>query len=120
MYVVYLCRSPNEKNHQSKSLSDIVMQMWIKRRHILIHDYSLVGYLMALHPSIMQHCLVNKTMLHAAAAVNLVLKLLLNPALVGMDKEREKARLINTFHAEYRDYTCRMGHFACVRIWVSA
>jgi hypothetical protein len=68
----------------------------------------------------MDHCLINKTMKHVNAAENLVTKLLLNPALVGMDREREKARLINTFHAEYRDFSCRMGHFSRVHIWVSA
>jgi hypothetical protein len=73
--------------------------MWIKHCHLLIHDYTLVGCLLALHPTIMQHCLVNKTLLHVTPAENLVLKLLLNPALFGMDKEREKAILINTFDA---------------------
>lgn len=68
----------------------------------------------------MQHCLVNKSLKHVEAAENLITKLLLNPALVGMDREREKARLINTFHSEYRDFSCRMGHFARVHIWVSA
>ena len=55
---------------------------------------------------------MNKTMQHVEAAEKLVTKLLLNPALVGMDREHGKARLINTFHSEYRDFSCRMGHFA--------
>jgi hypothetical protein len=94
--------------------------MWIKRRHLLVHDYSLVGYLLSPHPSIMDHCTVNKTLKHVDAAERLVEKLLLNPALFGMDKEREKARLINTFHSEYREFSCHMGHFARIHIWVSA
>jgi hypothetical protein len=94
--------------------------MWIKRCHLLVHDYSLVGYLLAPHPSIMDHCNVNKTLKHVNAGERLVEKLLLNPALFGMDKEQEKARLINTFHSEYRDFSCRMGHFARIHIWVSA
>jgi hypothetical protein len=63
---------------------------------------------------------VNKTLKHVDAAERLVEKLLLNPALFGMDKEREKARLINTFHSEYREFSCHMGHFARIHIWVSA
>lgn len=120
LIIFHFYRSPKAEDHTGDTLTDVVMRMWIKRRHLLIHDYSLVGYLMAPHPSIMQHCLVNKTLLHVEAAENLVSKLLLNPSLVGMEKEREKARLINIFHKEYRDFTCRMGHFARVHIWVSA
>ena len=90
--------------------------------HLIVHDYSLIGYLLAcLHPSsIIHHCLLNKTMKHVEAVEKLVAKLLLNPALVGMDREREKARLIYTFHSEYRDFSCRMEHFVRVLIWVLA
>jgi len=116
----HFCSSPDADDYQDDSLTSVVMRMWIKRRHLLVHDYSLVGYLLAPHPSIMDHCMMNKTLKHVDAAERLVEKLLLNPALFGMDKEREKARLINTFHSEYRDFSCHMGHFARIHIWVSA
>ena len=61
--------------------------MWMKHRHLLVHDYSLVRYWLALHPSNMEHYLVNKTLKYVDAAERLVVKLLVNPALVGMDKE---------------------------------
>lgn len=122
--VVCLCYNSFEvlfsDDYQDDSLTSVVMRMWIKRRHLIVHDYSLVGYMLAPHPSIMEHCLLNKTMQHVEAVEKLVTKLLLNPALVGMDREREKARLIDTFHSEYRDFSCRMGHFARVHIWALA
>ncbi|KAL3771803.1 hypothetical protein ACHAW5_005358 [Stephanodiscus triporus] len=102
-------------DYQDDSLTSVVMSMWIKRRHLLVHDYALVRYLLAPHPSIMNHCLVNKTLNHVDAAERLVPKLLLNPGLVGMDKEREKAQLINTFHNVYQDFSCQvLGKLACL------
>ena len=83
----HFCSSPDADDYQDDSLTSVVMRMWIKRRHLLVHDYSLTGYSLAPHPSIMEHCHVNKTLKHVNAAERLVTKLLLNPALVGMDKE---------------------------------
>lgn len=79
--------------------------MQMKNHHLLMRDYSLVGYLLAPHPSVMQHCLVNKTLLHVKVAENCV-KALLNPVFVDMEKEQEKVRIINMFHKEYHDFTC--------------
>jgi len=83
----HFCSSPDADDYQDDSLTSVVMRMWIKRRHLLVHDYSLVGYLLAPHPSIMDHCIMNKTLKYVDAAERLVVKLLVNPALVGMDKE---------------------------------
>jgi hypothetical protein len=87
----HFCSSPDADDYKDDSLTSVVMRMWIKFCHLLVHDYSLVGYLLAPHPSIMDHCMMNKTLKHVNAVERLVEKLLLDPALFGMDKEREKA-----------------------------
>ena len=59
------------------------MHFWLKRRDKLIHDYSLVGYIMSPNPTIMSHALEHKTQKHDDAAANLITKLILRPTLVG-------------------------------------
>ena len=61
-------------------MSSIINQFWKKRRSKLIHDYSLVGYLLSPNPTIMEHAVNNKDQIHDDAAERLITKLLLNPA----------------------------------------
>ena len=75
-----------------------MIHMWIKRRNLLINDYSLVGYLLSPNPTSMAHAIANCEFAHEAAAERLIVKLILNPTLVGPEQEAEKARLIDKFH----------------------
>ena len=75
--------------------------MWGLRRQRLIHDYSLVGYILAPNPNIMCHAIRNKKFAHEQAAERLIVKLLLSPSLNGNAREIEKARLIDKFHQEF-------------------
>ncbi len=82
-------------------MTDVVMQFWIKRRPKLIHDYSLVGYILSPNSTIMAHAINNKTIEHDQAAKRLITKLILNPTLVGTKRSNERAKLIDTFMEEY-------------------
>lgn len=94
--------------------------MWCLQRQQLIHDYSLVGYILAPNPIIMAHALKHKKFEHEEAAERLIVKLLLNPNLVGNARENEKARLIDKFHEELADFTGRRGRFNRTHIWITA
>ena len=58
-------------------LAATVMGFWQKRKNKLVHDYSLVGYILSPNPTIMAHAIDNKTLEHDAAAERLITKLLL-------------------------------------------
>ncbi len=101
-------------------MTDVVMQFWIKRRPKLIHDYSLVGYILSPNSNIMAHAIDNKTIEHDQAAKQLITKLILNPTLVGTERSNERAKLIDTFTEEYGDFTNKRGMFACDDILIMA
>jgi hypothetical protein len=89
------------------------MRFWKKRRNKLIHDYSLVGYILSPNPStIMEHAVDNKTLAHDEAAEQLITKLLLDPLLFGNTRTLERAKVIDYFMEEYGDFTNRRNIFA--------
>jgi len=92
-------------------LAATVMIFWQKRKSKLVHNYSLVGYILSLNPTIMAHAIDNKTFKHDAAAERLITKLLLDPAWVGNERTIQRARLIDTFMEEYGDFTNRRSVF---------
>jgi hypothetical protein len=53
----------------------------------------------------MAHAISNREFAHEAAAERLIVKLILNPTLVGPEREAEKARLIDKFHRELNDFS---------------
>jgi hypothetical protein len=101
-------------------MTDVVMGFWLKRRPKLIHNYSLVGYILSPNSTNMAHAIDNKTIKHDQAAERLITKLILNPTLVGNERNNERAKLINTFMEEYGDLTNKRGIFACDNIWIMA
>ena len=68
----------------------------------------------------MVHAIDNKTIEHDQAAEHLITKLILNPALVGTERNNSRVKLINTFMEEYGDFTNKHGMFACDNIWIMA
>ena len=101
-------------------MTDVVMRFWLKRRPKLLHDYSLVGYILSPNSTIMSHAIDNKSIKHDQAAERLITKLILNPTLVGSEKNNERAKLIDTFMEEYGDFTNKRGMFARDNIWIMA
>ncbi len=101
-------------------MTDIVMRLWIKRRPKLIHNYSLVGYLLSPNSTIMAHAVEHKTINHDQAAERLITKLILNPTLVGTERNNVRVNLIDTFIEEYGDFTNKHGIFAHDNIWIMA
>jgi len=83
---------------------DQVMQCWIKQRGKLIHDYSLVGYILSPHPIIMKHAIKNKSLLRENAVKRLITKLIVDRTKVGDNLRQERAKFIDTFLAEYGDF----------------
>ena len=61
-------RAPPEEQWSGDSMTDVIMRFWLKRRPKLIHDYSLVGYLLSPNSTIMAHSIDNKTIEHDQAA----------------------------------------------------
>jgi hypothetical protein len=94
------------------------MRLWIKRRPKLIHNFSLVGYLLSPNSTIIAHAVEHKTINHDQAAKRLITKLILNPTLVGTKRNNERVNLINTFMEEYGDFTNKCGMFARDNIWI--
>ena len=101
-------------------LKSTIMQFWKKRRPKLIHDYSLVGYILSPNPRIMEDAITNKAQIHDDAAERLITKLLLDPALVGNERTVQRAKLIDSFMEEYGAFTNRLGMFARDNIWIIA
>jgi hypothetical protein len=101
-------------------MTDVIMRFWLKRRQKLIHDYSLVGYLLSPNSTIMAHSVEHKTIEHDEAAERLITKLILDPSLVGTERNNERANLIDTFMEEYGDFTNKRGMFARDNIWIMA
>ena len=86
-------------------MTDVIMQFWLKRKPKIIHDYSLVGYLLSPNLTIMAHFIEHKTIKHGETAEWLITKLILNPSLVGTKRNNEMATLIDFFMKEYGDFT---------------
>ncbi len=91
--------------YKRQSLTDKIMRMWIHRREKVVHDYSLVGYMLSPIPAIMEHCAANRTASLSNALDSLIEKLVLDPGLIGSQRSRELAFLIDKFKDEYRDFT---------------
>jgi hypothetical protein len=68
----------------------------------------------------MEHAVENKTLTHDEAAERLIMKLLLDPSLVGNKRTVERAKLIDSFMEEYGDFTNRCAMFARDNIWIIA
>jgi len=109
-----------DNKHRGTWLKDTIMQFWKKCRNKLIHDYSLVGYILSPNPTIMEHVINNQTLAYDEAAEQLITKLLLDPSLIGNARTQERAKLVDYFMEEYGDYTNRCNMFARDNIWIIA
>lgn len=89
---------------KGNTLADQVMRFWLKRREKLIHDYSLVGYILCPHPTIMAHAVINKSTIHDEAVERLITKLILDSNLVGEELKTSSAGLIDTFLTKHVDF----------------
>ena len=108
-------------NYLGNTLTDKVMLIWFARRPKLVHDYSRVGFLLSPNPTIMEEAKIQGTGLEFHDSVtNLIVKLMLDPSLIGQEREREKARLIDTFWNEHSNFTNRTGLFNRGHIWIIA
>jgi hypothetical protein len=110
----------HEEQWSGNSMTDVVVRFWIKRRPKLIHNYSLVGYILSPNLTIMAHAIDNKTIKHDQAAEQLITKLILNPTLVGTKRRIKRAKLIDIFMEEYGEFTNKRGMFARDNIWIMA
>ena len=68
----------------------------------------------------MEHCAANRTVSLGNALERLIEKLILDPGLVGSQRSRELAFLINKFKDEYGDFTNKQGKFNKANIWIMA
>lgn len=73
----------NEEKWPGDSLPHRVMRLWEKRRESMIHDYSLVGYLLSPNPKIMDDAVHSKSPQHSNAAKRLIVKLILDRTCLG-------------------------------------
>jgi hypothetical protein len=94
-----------------QSLTATVMQFWLLRRKKLIHDYSLVGYLLSPNPTIMEHAHLNKNQGHNTAVEHLITKLILDQSLVGNERKAHKSELIDKFFDEHNDFVNKRNAF---------
>jgi hypothetical protein len=106
--------------YKGQSLTNKIMRMWIHRRETLVHDYSLVGYMLSPIPAIMERCSANRTETLSNASEHLIEKFILDPGLVGSQHSKELAFLIDKFNDEYRDFTNKRGKFNKANIWITA
>ncbi len=68
----------------------------------------------------MEHCAANRTTSLSDASERLIEKLILDPGLVGSQRSRELAFLINKFKDECGDFTNKQGKFNKANIWIMA
>jgi hypothetical protein len=68
----------------------------------------------------MEHCAANRTASLSNALEHLIEKLILDPGLVGSQRSRELAFLIDKFKDEYGDFTNKQGKFNKANIWIMA
>ncbi|KAL3766558.1 hypothetical protein ACHAWU_007798, partial [Discostella pseudostelligera] len=89
---------PNEADKWSgDSVTHQVMRFWLRRRENLVHDYSLVGYILSPNPIIMEDAAKNKSKDHMNAAKRLIIKLFIDPTLTGTERTNAIAKMYNTF-----------------------
>jgi hypothetical protein len=114
--------SAKETQWSGNMLTHQVMCFWIKGRDKLVHDYSLVGYILSPNLTIMVSAIVNKSQMHNEAAERLITKLILDQSIVGNKWRiaRARANLIDTFLTEYGDFTNKRNSFARNHIWIIA
>ena len=110
----------SNKSELGAGLAATVMESWQKCKSKLVHDYSLVGYIMSPNPAIMAHVIDNKNLEHDGAAEQLITKLLLDPACIGNERTIQRARLIDTFMEEYGNFINRRSVFGRDNIWITA
>jgi hypothetical protein len=84
----------------------------IKRRDKLVHDYSLVGYILSPNPTIMASAIVNTSQMHNEAAERLITKLVLDQSIFGNERRIAQANLIDTFLTKYGDFINKSNSFA--------
>jgi hypothetical protein len=70
--------------------------------------------------TITSNAIDNKSIEHDQAAEWFSTKLILNPTLVGSERNNERAKLIDTFMEGYGDFTNKRGMFARDNIWIMA
>ena len=97
-------------------MSHKVMTMWLHRKENLSHNYSLVGFLLSPNETIMKAA-EHHTYQHKAAVSRLIVKLFVDPSLVGLAKIARRASLIDTFWQEYSNFTLRLGKFKGTDMW---
>jgi hypothetical protein len=94
-----------------------VMRFWIKWHDKLIHPYSLVGYLLSPNQTIMTHTQQNRLDLHSRAVVTLIKRLIVNPLLVGEEKNQALSHAITTFWAEFGYFHNKKKMFCPANMW---
>jgi len=107
---------------RSNSLAYQVMILWLKRRPRLIHDYSLVGYILAPQCQIMRDASLRmtETPIYTDAVARLIGKLLLDDGTntpMRLSRNERIADLTNVFLREHRNFTNRTGAFANEIMW---
>ena len=96
------------------------MRFWIKRRDKLVHNYSLVGYLLSPNQTIMDHVYQNRSLIHQEAVINLIKKLIVDPKLVGVEKSENLAESISHFWDEYNWFVNKQKMFKHGHMWEPA
>ena len=112
--------SGEESPWMLNTISHMVMRLWLKRRPKLVHDYSLVGFILSPNPTIMASAVLNKTPLHDDAVERLITRLFVDKSLLGHERTFARAKLIDTFLTEYGDFINKRNAFARDHIWITA
>jgi hypothetical protein len=94
-----------------------VMRFWIKWHDKLIHPYLLVGYLLLLNQTIMVHAQQNRLNLHSRPVVTLIKRLIVNPLLVGKEKNWALPHAITTFWAKFGYFHNKKKFFCPAYMW---
>ena len=108
------------RDEESCDLGDKVLTYWKKRKKKLDHDYSKVAFLLNPHPKVMAEAAKAKNLEHDEAVERLIVKLFLDPTLVGQDRNTRKAELMDLFWDEFSDFTNRLGLFNSDDMWFIA
>jgi hypothetical protein len=94
-----------------------VMRFWIKWHDKLIHPYLLVGYLLLPNQTIMAHAQQNRSALLNRAVVTLIKRLIVNPLLVGKEKNWALSHAITMFWARFGYFHNKKKMFRPAYMW---
>jgi hypothetical protein len=109
-------------DEEEDSMTHQIMTFWLKRRLKLIHDYSLVGYILSAHPQIMNNARdrLLSSPIYSDAIKRLIGKLLVPDYLTSNERKECLAEMTTLFFDEHQMFMNQTGILNNDTMWLAA